>query len=138
MSKQVFNQEQQLAIEAIGKQILVLAGAGTGKTTTIIGRCNHLISSGVPEESILLITFTRRAASEIRSRLNSQAKRRTRVNASTFHSWAMNLIRRNPKVFQMDSPTLIDRDDILTLLRRFRGEQKAKNPPKASELADFP
>ena len=65
------------------------------------------------------------------------SKRRTRVNASTFHSWAMNLIRRNPKVFQMDSPTLIDRDDILTLLRRFRGEQKAKNPPKASELADF-
>ena len=137
MGTQSFNQEQQVAIRANGKQILVLAGAGTGKTTTIIGRCNYLLSNGVPEDSILLITFTRRAASEIRSRLNSQARRRTRVNATTFHSWAMNLIRRNPKVFQMDSPTLIDRDDMLTLFRRFRRDQKQKNPPKASELTDF-
>jgi DNA helicase-2/ATP-dependent DNA helicase PcrA len=42
-----FNQEQKAAIEATGRQILVLAGAGTGKTTTIIGRCNNQISTGV-------------------------------------------------------------------------------------------
>jgi DNA helicase-2/ATP-dependent DNA helicase PcrA len=136
MGTLTFNREQELAISAVGKQILVLAGAGTGKTTTITGRCNYLLSNGVPEESILLITFTRRAASEIRSRLESNAKRRTQVIATTFHSWAMNLIRRNPDVFQLDSPTLIDQDDILTIFRKFRNEHKAKSPPKASELAE--
>jgi DNA helicase-2/ATP-dependent DNA helicase PcrA len=137
MNALTFNQEQQAAIEATGRQILVLAGAGTGKTTTIIGRCNHLISTGVPEENLLLITFTRRAASEIRSRLSSELRRRTQINATTFHSWGMKLIRRNPKLFELDSPTLIDRDDILMLFKRFRREHKDKNPPKPAEFADF-
>ncbi len=137
MSILTFNHEQQAAIEATGRQILVLAGAGTGKTTTIIGRANHLISTGVPEENLLLITFTRRAASEIRSRLSSQLQRRTRINATTFHSWAMNLIRRNPKLFGLESPTLIDRDDMITLFKRFRREHKNQNPPKAAQFADY-
>jgi DNA helicase-2/ATP-dependent DNA helicase PcrA len=137
MAKRTYNLEQFAAIHAKAKHILVLAGAGTGKTTTIIGRCNRLLASGVSEEAILLITFTRRAASEIRLRLKSKDRRRTRVTATTFHSWAMNLIRKNPAVFPLDSPTLIDRDDILTLFRKFRREQKSGNPPKASELSDF-
>src|SRR5690606_32308604 len=70
-------------------------------------------------------------------RLNTHTRRQTRVNASTFHSWAMNIIRRNPKVFRMDSPTLIDRDDIITILGRFARENKARKPPKPGDLAAF-
>ena len=113
MNSPSFNQQQLAAIEATGKQVLVLAGAGTGKTTTIVGRANHLISNGVPEENLLLITFTRRAANEMRSRISSQLQRRTNIVATTFHSWAMNVIRKNPKIFELESPTLIDRDDII-------------------------
>lgn len=132
-----FNDEQRTAIEASERQILVLAGAGTGKTTTIVGRCNHLIRSGVPERDILLITFTRRAANEIRSRIRGAEGKRTQVTASTFHSWAMRLIRQNPKVFKLESPSLIDRDDIITVLQRYRKVHASQNLPRAKEFADF-
>lgn len=132
-----FNDEQRAAIEATGRHVLVLAGAGTGKTTTIVGRCNHLIRSGVPERNILLITFTRRAAREMRSRIQSPHGRRTEVTASTFHSWAMRLIRLNPKVFKLESPTLIDRDDIIAIFRRYRRTHSSKNLAKPAALADF-
>lgn len=65
----VFNPEQQAAIEAGPGPVLVLAGPGTGKTRTLVGRIEHLISSGVPAKKILAITFTRRAALEMDKRL---------------------------------------------------------------------
>ncbi len=136
-SNSSFNAEQLAAIETTAKHVLVLAGAGTGKTTTIVGRCNHLIRSGVPEREILLITFTRRAAHEIRSRIRGPEGKRSLVTASTFHSWAMRLIRNNPNVFKLESPSLIDRDDVITLLQRYRKTHASQNLPKARDLADF-
>ena len=62
------NPEQTAAIAFVGGHCLVLAGAGTGKTRTIIGRAAALLGSGVPADRILILAFTRRASREVRSR----------------------------------------------------------------------
>ncbi len=64
-----FNQEQEAAIKAGPHPVLVLAGPGTGKTRTLVGRIEHLVKSGVHPKRILAVTFTRRAALEMDKRL---------------------------------------------------------------------
>jgi DNA helicase-2/ATP-dependent DNA helicase PcrA len=63
------NNQQQKAAEYDGDHVLVLAGAGTGKTRTIIARAAYLIQNSVDPKRILLLTFTRRAAKEMTTRL---------------------------------------------------------------------
>jgi DNA helicase-2/ATP-dependent DNA helicase PcrA len=62
------NPEQREAVVARGRPLLVVAGAGTGKTRTLACRVAHLVASGVPPERILLLTFSRRAAHEMLAR----------------------------------------------------------------------
>jgi len=64
------NENQRIAAEHEDQHILVLAGAGTGKTSTIIARVEYLIQKGVDPRRILLLTFTRRAAKEMTDRLS--------------------------------------------------------------------
>jgi len=66
-----FNTEQQLAIQARGGPVLVVAGPGTGKTRTLVGRARHLVRNGEPPRDILVLTFTRAAAREIGQRLDT-------------------------------------------------------------------
>ena len=63
------NQEQSAAVHHDGGPLLVVAGAGSGKTRTLVSRVARLIDTGVPAERILLLTFTRRAASEMLRRV---------------------------------------------------------------------
>ena len=63
------NEEQRAAAEHPGGHVLVLAGAGTGKTRTIVARAAYLIEQGVVPERIAVLTFTRRAAGELQARL---------------------------------------------------------------------
>lgn len=86
------NQQQQAAIEWRGSHALVLAGAGTGKTFTIIERTKGLVADGISPDRIALLTFTRRAANEMRSRIGTQYKG---LFAGTFHSWAIMQMRSN-------------------------------------------
>ncbi len=130
------NAEQKLAVETKSRHCLVLAGAGTGKTTTIIARCAQLLRMGVNEKDMLIITFTRRAASEIRSRLNSQLKRKVQVYAGTFHSFAARIMHNNPKLFDFDSPSLIDREDAQYAFKQYRRQFPKKPEVKVSLLAD--
>src|SRR4051794_9286277 len=97
------NPEQRAAATHSGGPLLILAGAGTGKTTTLCARVAWLVSSGVPSERILLLTFTRRAAREMLQRARGlvPASSRTRIPAhlphgGTFHSVAHRLVRRDP------------------------------------------
>ena len=86
------NAEQRRAVEAVRGPVCILAGAGTGKTTTITRRIAHQVSSGAFAASqILAVTFTDKAAGELRARL--EALDVTGVRASTFHSAALSQLR---------------------------------------------
>ena len=133
----IFNSEQIAAIETVFRHTLTLAGAGTGKTTVTVGRCNHLLANGVPDREILLITFTRRAANEIRSRIHAANRGRTQVFVGTFHSWAAQLMRKNPDAFGVNAPTLLDPDDARSVFKRFRKGIKNADVPNAGKMADL-
>lgn len=135
------NPQQKQAATTDAKHSLVLAGAGCGKTKTIVARAAYLIDQGVPANQIQILTFTRRAASEIVARvelaLGEQAKG---LRASTFHTFCMYLLRRIPKAFGLEQFSIVDRDDQLMMFRLIRGRDDKKNPnylPKPQELCDL-
>ena len=135
------NPQQKQAATTEAQHSLVLAGAGCGKTKTIVARAAFLIDQGMPANQIQILTFTRRAASEIVARvelaLGEQAKG---LRASTFHTFCMYLLRRIPKAFGLEQFSIIDRDDQLMMFRLIRGRDDKKNPnhlPKPKELCDL-
>ena len=112
------NKSQKKAVTFNGKHLLVLAGAGTGKTKTIIARAAYLISNGVLPKEIQILTFTKRAAMEIVTRVKASLTEESKnVNGSTFHSWCNELITRYPFIFGTESYTTIDRDDQNSIMK---------------------
>ena len=135
------NPQQKQAATTETKHSLVLAGAGCGKTKTIVARAAYLIDQGVPANQIQILTFTRRSASEIVARVELALGDAVKgLRASTFHTFCMYLLRRVPKAFGLDQFSIIDRDDQLMLFRLIRGKDDKKNPnalPKPKELCDL-
>jgi len=121
---QNFNTNQKKAVEFKGKHLLVLAGAGTGKTKTIIGRASYLIDKGVDAGKIQILTFTKRAANEIVERVKSSLSNNVSGNlrGSTFHSWCSQLITKFPNLFGASTFTVIDPDDQVGLMKMICGE----------------
>ncbi|MCC9600660.1 ATP-dependent helicase [Stieleria sp. JC731] len=134
------NDEQRMAAEYSGGHALVLAGAGTGKTSTIVARVDHLIARGVDPRRILLLTFTRRAAREMRLRMMQRSGEGTKlVSAGTFHNFCLQYLRRWPDLFGCGALSIIDRDDQLQLMKLARGTVIGSNAqfPKSAELANY-
>ncbi len=134
------NDQQRLAAEFDRGHVLVLAGAGTGKTSTIVARVVHLIGLGVDPRRILLLTFTRRAAREMRHRLGEQIGTSSKhVPAGTFHNFCLQYLRRWPGLFGCEALSIIDRDDQLQLMKLARASVVGKVPafPKLAELANY-
>lgn len=121
---QRLNEKQKKAVEFSGKHLLVLAGAGTGKTKTIISRATYLIKNGVAPEKIQIVTFTKRAANEIVERIKSTigSKEAKNLSGATFHSWCNQLIVGYPNLFGTNGYTVIDQDDQLGIMKMVCGE----------------
>ncbi|MGJ8666995.1 MAG: ATP-dependent helicase [Patiriisocius sp.] len=125
MENHVLNEKQKKAVEFQGEHLLVLAGAGTGKTRCIVGRAAYLIDTGVQPEKIQILTFTKRAANEIVERVKASMtdNQALSLNGSTFHSWCNQLIVRYPNLFGASNYTVIDSDDQLSVMKMVCGDQ---------------
>ena len=119
--KEHLNPQQLEAAEAIDGPILILAGAGSGKTRVITYRIVHLIENlGVRPESILAVTFTNKAADQMKARVRAQLRGPRSADAwiSTFHSLCVRLLRREIEVLGYGPQfTIYDSDDQLQVVR---------------------
>jgi len=134
------NPQQAAAATHADGPLLIIAGAGTGKTRTLVYRVAHLIDRGVAAERILLLTFTRRAAQEMLSRaerlVGSNSKR---VHGGTFHATAHRLLRRyGPAAGLPKDFTIMDQGDSADLMQLSRAQlgyaAKIKRFPKKETL----
>ncbi|MHB1225121.1 MAG: ATP-dependent helicase [Gemmatimonadaceae bacterium] len=133
------NAEQRAAVHHGDGPLLIAAGAGTGKTRTLVHRLAHLIRQGVPAERVLLLTFTRRSAQEMLSRAERLAgSDGRRVHGGTFHGTAHRLLRRFGAAAGLAPDFTIldqgDSEDLLQLSRAQLGyaESKRRFPKKAT------
>lgn len=119
------NEQQRYASTFRGKHLLVLAGAGTGKTRTIIARAKWLINSGVQPQRILILSFTRKSAREIVERIANEIPNQESqgLTGHTFHSWCMGIIKKYPKFFPQSSFVLLDRDDQKSCFKLLCGKK---------------
>lgn len=139
------NPQQEIAAKAGEGPVLVVAGAGTGKTKTLAYHVAHLVCTGVDPGRIMLLTFTRRAAEEMIRRANAilriarpeTAPNATRVWGGTFHSVANRLLRVYCKAVGLDENfTVLDQSDAEDLMNVVRHENglsgKEKRFPRAA------
>jgi len=138
------NEQQEAAANYMGdaSNILVNAGAGCGKTRTIVARVIHLVKSGTDASRVLLMTFTNKAAKEMKSRLRKElGPVAENIQAGTFHSFCLRVMTQLPKSFGIQGLTVLDADDQKSLMRMARvkhtrklDKQSAKEYPSAREL----
>ncbi|MBI2823183.1 MAG: UvrD-helicase domain-containing protein [Planctomycetia bacterium] len=109
---------QREAVEHVDGPLLILAGPGSGKTRVVTHRIAHLIGQGIPPAQILGLTFTNKAADEMRSRVELLAPGRP-VRLSTFHRFCARLLREYaPLVGLRENYTIYDTSDSLQALKR--------------------
>lgn len=120
--REELNTSQFEAVTAADGAYLIIAGAGTGKTRTLVFRVARLIESGNKPDSIVLLTFTRKAANEMMSRASQLLDDRcSKIRGGTFHSFANLTLRKYAKVIGLDpSFTILDQgdsEDVVNLIR---------------------
>ena len=137
------NESQYRAAATLEGPLLIIAGAGTGKTRTLVHRVAHLIEIGVDPRSILLLTFTRRAAEEMLRRASLLIDNRcSHVAGGTFHSFANLALREyGRRIGLSPSFTIMDRadgEDAIQLLRAEMGlNNKDKRFPRKQTVAEI-
>jgi DNA helicase II / ATP-dependent DNA helicase PcrA len=137
------NDDQRRAAVHDGGPLLILAGAGTGKTGTLVARATWLRSRGIPASRILLLTFTRRAADDIMARVApANAAASERICGGTFHAIAHRIIREHAESFALPPEfSVLDPADVTDLMDRLRAEHDlvgtARRAPRAAVCADI-
>lgn len=115
---QELNRAQRAAVEHIDGPLLILAGPGSGKTRVVTHRIAHMLASGVPPQQILAVTFTNKAAAEMRHRLQAMVGHAP-VQLGTFHGLCASLLRRYAKLVGLTERfTIYDTDDAKQALRK--------------------
>ncbi|HZJ81282.1 MAG TPA: UvrD-helicase domain-containing protein, partial [Guyparkeria sp.] len=126
---QNLNPQQQAAVRHIDTPLLVLAGAGSGKTRVIVEKIVHLIDDkGLPARGIWAVTFTNKAAREMGERIGQRlpADRRRGLNISTFHTLGLKLIHREiGRLGLRPGFTILDAEDSLNLIKSLLQENEA-------------
>lgn len=108
------NYEQQIAATSLDGNILVLAGPGSGKTHTLVYRIIHMLNSGIKPQEIVLITFTRKAANEIKNRVNRLVGNVKIGFIGTFHAFAIHISR----MYKINTGwRILDTEDDIILLK---------------------
>jgi DNA helicase II / ATP-dependent DNA helicase PcrA len=141
------NDEQRRAATHAGGPLLVLAGAGTGKTGTLVARAAWLRAQGIEASRILLLTFTRRAADDMLARVESIVARRggspdERICGGTFHAVAHRIIRAYAESFSLPPAfSVIDPADVADVLDSLRADHDLvgarRRAPRAQVCADI-
>lgn len=135
------NTAQLDAVEQVRGPVLVIAGAGTGKTRTLIYRVARMVESGIQPGNILLLTFTRKAAGEMLRRASALVgSRAEEVEGGTFHSFANLVLRRYGDRLGYDRNFSIldqgDSEDVINFLRGQMGlDAKSRRFPRKRTLA---
>jgi len=135
------NETQYIAATAIEGPLLVIAGAGSGKTRTIVYRVAFLLENEIPPQKLLLLTFTRKAANEMLARTTSLLNdvRCQKVMGGTFHSFANYLLRKHSKHLNI-SPNFtiidtVDSEDVIDLIRHeMHLEKRSRAFPRKSRI----
>ena len=137
------NPEQRSAVHHDGTPLLIIAGAGTGKTKTLVSRVVRLIDDGVDPNRILLLTFTRRAAAEMLGRVKGASTNRAagQVWGGTFHATANRLLRSvGQRAGLSPNFTVLDQADSVDLFGMVRNEEgfgeRGKRFPRKETIAN--
>ena len=135
---QNLNIQQKLAVEADQKPLLIVAGAGTGKTRTLTNRLSFLINRGIPPEKIIAITFTNKAAKEMEHRiLSANPSLNPKPFIGTFHSFGARVLREEAGLFGRSKDFFIfDSGDSFSLIKKILKEMGGKDI-KPSLLSNF-
>jgi len=139
------NKQQKQVVKHIDGPAIVIAGAGTGKTTTLVGRLANLVVNGVEPESILLLTFTKKAAEEMILRAKNLIGKDANIKGGTFHSFCLQLLRRNANLLGYKNDFRVyDREESELILQQLLLSQKSRfynydndDLPKGKLLADI-
>lgn len=130
------NEQQQHAVDSNAPNILCIAGAGTGKTRTLTNRIQRLIADGIQPKDIVAITFTKKAATEMKQRVSYPG-----IFIDTFHAWCLSLLRTYGHLLGWNGEVLqvIDEEDqkkITDGIKKNLGLRKSKNcASNAAQLA---
>ena len=129
------DERQREAIEHVSGPMLVVAGAGTGKTTVLTRRIARLVGEGhARPDEILAVTYTKNAAEEMSERVRRELKgtNLARLQVRTFHDYCNQLLTRNGKQFGV-----LDEKDLWIFLRRRIRELRLKHFVRAADLGKF-
>ena len=133
------NPEQREATTCTEGPLLVLAGAGSGKTRVLTHRVAYLLDLGIPPEHIVAVSFTNKAAGEMRERLAAMvgADTAAALHLSTFHSLGAQMMRTEPEAFGLPSArfSILDQGDALGLLRGLMAEYGLQGPDRRFDLS---
>ncbi len=138
------NPAQLAGVISTEKPVLCIAGAGSGKTRVIVHRVSYLMEKGVDPQSILLLTFTRKAANEMLLRVETllHDKNAGKVTGGTFHSFASYVLRKYANLLELPPNFTIidtaDSEDIIDLLRtELKYNTQEKKFPKKGRIYDI-
>jgi DNA helicase II / ATP-dependent DNA helicase PcrA len=141
--QQELNSAQYEAVTSINGPLLIIAGAGTGKTRTIVYRVAYLVELGVKPDSVLLLTFTRKAAQEMLRKASILLDSRCdQISGGTFHSFANSILRKYAGQLGYESNFTIldqtDAEDVVNLIRtRHKLDMKEKRFPRKETIYDL-